>query len=752
MSYYNFAVTQGFQDRGDYWRGERSKVAKLFEEFKKANPHATMAEMEDFFQRNAPQQGMPWLVQPKEGTLQNIAQRNLEAKTRADTDARLSQITKRLDLDRTLDETAKRMAIARGPDESAMEFQQRLMSAVPGLAATQVSRFNDQYFTNIDADVWSDKIDRLKKHADAYGYELDDETLTQLLGVPLQAKKRFQKMYKDWRGKAEKRANKKQFVELYEKLINYAKNSGSVDEYNQFIKDHYENFKPTAKQIESINKIWTEEKEKRDRTLRKENEQNTSKSLAAMRQYIGSEVFKTAALMGTSGAIDLRDNAAGTASLKELFKSVVIDGETVELFFPKDGETPESKARVRMLREEIKGFLTGANASQKDKRRNTILDEARTYAAKQNSDQGMQRAGLNRTESAQYKIVAKKLLPNGNSTDLGNLVIKLQQGLNMAVQGYKLNQGDLFAIMSGLDNTTVRSTGTAEEIANSIRNSSAFKKASNKKSASDAQNRYAAELKQMYSGDWTWKKLDDTIKKTTKENQDKLKENFNEIVNRQQTTPEQRLDALKALRLSIPSKWDAVKASHLSWKDNAESASTYLVRGQGSDSAWGGGDTNYTTNWMATNEQFYQNMVKEIEAAEANLAATVAAQPVTIPANLAQVFNLSSTTTPGPQGQPPSAGLVMTGINQNVTRGIGANAQVANKFAKAVQTLSGMKPAPGGGFIHSNHGQYGPAATRATRDINYILGANGLSLGILQAKPMIWNAIRDHFNTYAVTW
>ena len=45
----NFAaISQGYNDRNDFNRNKRLEVMKLFEEFKRNNPYATMADFQSF--------------------------------------------------------------------------------------------------------------------------------------------------------------------------------------------------------------------------------------------------------------------------------------------------------------------------------------------------------------------------------------------------------------------------------------------------------------------------------------------------------------------------------------------------------------------------------------------------------------------------------------------------------------------------------------------------------------------------------
>lgn len=105
---------------------KRSELAQAFQQFRQTNPHATLAEMQQYI--DAQSGGRNYLSRgaPSGQVLQSIADANAQAKVTAETNARLSQMQEQARVQSLIDEQANRALLDHNGDISAAQEAVRM--------------------------------------------------------------------------------------------------------------------------------------------------------------------------------------------------------------------------------------------------------------------------------------------------------------------------------------------------------------------------------------------------------------------------------------------------------------------------------------------------------------------------------------------------------------------------------------------------------------------------------------------------
>lgn len=629
---YDWAVFEGKQKRDDYWRGERSRVSKAFEEYKKTNPYATQAEMEDYFKREAG--GDAWMFQPQSEVLGKLASNNLAAKDKAEMEANLAEIDTRAKLDKTLQEQARSYILNAADTDTPEMVRERVAQELNVQDPSKLSFLTQGLMDRVGKDVFFKNIERIKEMADTFNVEIDADYLAEALNIPLTAKNRYFQMYQGYRANQKKKNLQKNYLQIVEAARSYAVSgkSDSAAFLGNAASVYGIEITPALKA--EIKAIFDQAQAK----LKKEEDEK----LATRRSTVYGEVLKY---------FTSNDQLGLVASMKDVDKTEVenyirtrFSGfPDIDALLRDGGAFANLPEQIHQERLRAAQALKGA---AKDKAREELAKQIRT----QRFDSTKALADSQVTNSRNLSSMIDVHMRDADDSAKQKMLLALREGIQSAVAGYKLDVSDIMQIASSsnLGNIISARAADSNQVAQAIRNSAVFREVSKGKSADDARSAAQAKNQDMFRKYNTW---DLYRTNEVEKNENDLFTNWRDAVadvTRNDSMP-QRLKRrnLEALKTALKTRVEGLIDGF--YRDRAiamNGPSGFLNVGE----KWGGENPNYSQEWEAELQAKFAAADTEISTqleamGEPADEATVAAGDTAIE----RLFNVTSERVAGDQ-------------------------------------------------------------------------------------------------------
>ena len=629
---YDWAIYEGKQKRDDYWRGERSRVSKAFEEYKKTNPYATQAEMEDYFKREAG--GDAWMFQPQSEVLGKLASNNLAAKDKAEMEANLAEIDTRAKLDKTLQEQARSYILNAADTDTPEMVRAKMAQELNVQDPSKLSFLTQGLMDRVGKDVFFKNIERIKEMADTFNVEIDADYLAEALNIPLTAKNRYFQMYQGYRANQKKKNVQQNYLKIVEAARSYAVRGESDSAAFLGNAESVYGIELTPELKAEVKVIFDQSQAK----LKKEEDEK----LAQRRSTVYGDVLSH---------FTSKDQLGLVAGMKDVNQKQVEDYirtrfsgfPDIDALLKPGGAFEKLPEQIHQERLRAAQVLKGAakaetRAALAEQIRNQRFDSTKALA-----DSGV-------TNPRNLSSMIDVLMPNAKDTAKQGMLLSLREGIQAAVAGYKLDVSDIMQIASSSNLKGVIQAGAADsnQVAQAIRNTQLFRDVVKGKSADDARSAAQAKNRDMFRKYNTW----DAYKTNEVEkNENDLFANWRDAVAkvRDNDSMPQRLKKrnLEALQTSLKTRVDGFIDGF--YRDRA--IATNGMRGfLDVGEKWGGEDPNYSATWEA-------DLKVKFEAANAEISRQIKAmgQPAdeaTVAAGdtaIERLFNVTSKRVAGNQ-------------------------------------------------------------------------------------------------------
>lgn len=721
---YDWAIYEGKQKRDDYWRGERSRVSKAFEEYKKTNPYATQAEMEDYFKREAG--GDAWMFQPQSEVLGKLASNNLAAKDKAEMEANLAEIDTRAKLDKTLQEQARSYILNAADTDTPEMVRAKMAQELNVQDPSKLSFLTQGLMDRVGKDVFFKNIERIKEMADTFNVEIDADYLAEALNVPLAAKKRYFQMYQGYRANQKKKNLQNNYLKIVEAARSYA--ASGTSNSAAFLGNAASVFgiEITPALKAEIKAIFDQAQAK----LKKEEDEK----LATRRSKVYDDVLKY---------FTSNDQLGLVASMKDVDKTEVEDYirnrfsgfPDIDALLRDGGAFANLPEQIHQERLRAAQALKGA---AKDKAREEQAKQIRTQrfdSIKALADSGV-------TDPRNLSSMIDVHMRDADDDAKRVMLLALREGIQSAVAGYKLDVSDIMQIASSSNLGNIISTRAADpnQVAQAIRNSAVFREVSKGKSADDARSAAQAKNQDMFRKYNTW---DLYRTNEVEKNENDLFTNWRNAVadvtgnnSMPQRLKRRNLEALKtALKTRVEGLIDGF------YRDRAiamNGPSGFLNVGE----KWGGENPNYSQEWEAELKTKFADADSEISLQLGAMgppadAATVAAGDKAIE----RLFNVTSKRVAGNQATYNVTGVRMPTRSANAAYG-GWN------YSNMLGPNNASGPVLGGAALTQLASAFKKAADMATRsqgvaDANALLQSQNVTYAQLEASHF-FDSLREY--------
>lgn len=641
---YDWAVFEGKQKRDDYWRGERSRVSKAFEEYKKTNPYATQAEMEDYFKREAG--GDAWMFQPESEVLSKLASNNLAAKNQADVDAQLAEVKKRMGLTEGIDKLGRSIAENSPDGLTGEQLRERIKERMPGLSANQLSTFNDAYIKNVNAKMYYDKVELIKKLAAGTGYEMKDEALSEALGVPLQKIKRFSDAYKGIRADAQKQRIRDVGLKVLNGAFAAAEREQSAEGYIKSMEKIYpelkDKFDPTV--LAEIKAVFAKVETKRQ-TLEKERQAGRlDDAMTKIRDFVASPQFGASYLTGR-GAIGKTDNSV----LLQIIDTAIADPELRALI-------TENPQMLKAVRDQTLTYLEGSNANTRRIRADALEKEAES-AMSEDSSKGLREGGFNNSNANAYKAIALAAYRNvgtgdPNNTDMLNAQTAIQSAFINALNGYSLSTPELQRLAYELSlDTSLKPNSTATD----IRNTTAFQTIAGPNSSISKRNEANKQISNLFGKGTGMSQVVRSQEDALKASLESYDKNFENVLSQTGLSKQEQVQRLESLKFAIAAQSRKIIGALEQTAKFSQGEGTALIPGKGDESVW---NEIWANGHRTKIETDFAERETRTQAKIDALKAEMDQEPPTgNTSGLASAFNFRTVSLGGGQARPVFAGF-----------------------------------------------------------------------------------------------
>jgi len=641
---YDWAIFEGKQKRDDYWRGERSRVSKAFEEYKKTNPYATQAEMEDYFKREAG--GDAWMFQPQSEVLGKLASNNLAAKNQADVDAQLAEVKKRTDLTEGIDKLARSIAENSPDGLTGEQLRELIKERMPALNANQLSPYGDPYIKNVNSKMFLDRQKILKELAAGTGYEYDKQALSEALNVPLQKIERYNNAYKGLRADAQKQRIRDNGLKVLNGAFAAAERGQSAEGYIKSMEEIYPELKgkfdPTV--LAEIKAVFSKVEDKRE-TLEKERQAGRlDDAMTKIRDFVGSQQFGASYLTGR-GAIGQADNSV----LKQIISTAIADPELRALI-------TENPQMLKAVRDQTLTFLEGSNANTRRIRADALEKEAEA-AMSEDSSKAIREGGFNNSNANAYKAIALAAYRNvgagdPNNTDMLNAQTAIQSAFINALNGYSLSTPELQRLAYELSlDTSLKPNSTATD----IRNTTAFQTIAGPNSSISKRNEANKEISNLFGKGTGMSQVRTSQEEALKASLESYDKNYAGVLSQTGLTKQEQVQRLESLKFAIAAQSGKIIGALEKTAKYSQGEGTALIPGKGNESVW---DENWANGHRTKIETDFAKREAETQAKIDELKAEIGAEtPPEDTSGLASAFNFRTVSLGGGRAQPVFEGF-----------------------------------------------------------------------------------------------